>query len=116
MEYAPNWPETKEYREMFDRAYGIGWNHVTGAYLADLWFPLKGVMSMALSAINAMIWYQAKRNWRTAPCRRYLSEEYIDGDNGDALANANQDYSRYFMKDTGDCFDERVDDDRDDDE
>ncbi|KAJ4178860.1 hypothetical protein NW755_012882 [Fusarium falciforme] len=198
MEHAPNSPETKEYREMFDRAFGTRWKHVTAAYLADLWFPHKDVMSMALPAVNTMchmneeekaakdageglgsdetlicLWKDLEAvdpgllqdpedvesdvtgpamedleealgewNWPlrwgrigikprgtggprpvTATCPnkskiRFKTEEYINGDNGDALADANQDYSRYFMKDTGDCFDDTVDDDgdRDDDE
>ncbi|KAM6532615.1 hypothetical protein FALCPG4_005669 [Fusarium falciforme] len=198
MEHAPDSPETKEYREMFDRAFGTRWKHVTAAYLADLWFPHKDVMSMALPAVNTMchmneeekaakdageglgsdetlicLWKDLEAvdpgllqdpedvesdvtgptmedleeglgewNWPlrwgrigikprgtggprpvTATCPnkskiRFKTEEYINGDNGDALADANQDYSRYFMKDTGDCFDDTVDDDgdRDDDE
>ncbi|EEU38421.1 uncharacterized protein NECHADRAFT_88725 [Fusarium vanettenii 77-13-4] len=49
---------------------------------------------------------------------KFKTEEYINGDNGDALANANQDFSRYGMKDSGDCFDDAVDGngDKDDDE
>ncbi|RSL41296.1 hypothetical protein CEP53_012849 [Fusarium sp. AF-6] len=49
---------------------------------------------------------------------KFQTEEYINGDNGDALADANQDFSRYTIKDTGDCFDSEVHDDgdKDDDE
>ncbi|KAF4949938.1 hypothetical protein FGADI_8539 [Fusarium gaditjirri] len=195
LEHAPNSPDTREDRKIWDEAFAARWQHVTAANLAGMWNPLKGEVSTGLASVNTLChmneWEDEMEDDGTSssspllcPLKRLrlldpsiiedpddaaeeilgpelsqdlddvieewswplkwglgferrgigkarpfktkcpdntvftiMSEEYINGDNGGALAKANNDDDKFFVNNNGGkCGSSKVDDNGDEDD
>ncbi|WKT52499.1 Glycoside hydrolase family 18, catalytic domain [Fusarium oxysporum f. sp. vasinfectum] len=54
LEHAPDSPDTREDRKIWDKAVSTRWQHVSAANLASMWNPLKGEVSTALASVNTL--------------------------------------------------------------
>ncbi|KAJ4103989.1 hypothetical protein NW760_010664 [Fusarium oxysporum] len=54
LEHAPDSPDTREDRKIWDEAVSTRWQHVSAANLASMWNPLKGEVSTALASVNTL--------------------------------------------------------------